>query len=349
MYVGIVMREQIIEKSDERIGVKCSVKINDKKTKYPSINAHLYSKSKGYDKFANFTENNVVFVLTELEHLELLDKIAKINELGKELDINKKETDKINNKKIAQLQKELDSTKTELDQLKNSYNNLNNDYEILENENENLKTKHANLIKFNKQLDASNTNSQEIIQQLKDIMQYKEQELKETIQNQQQHIDEITHKYQLLLPLKDYIPVKQYYDDIDKLKEELKASENKIVKINANVETQLAEQKQELESIHHNQIIKLIDEKHILENKFTDDKAQLLVAYNNDLNHYKMQYNELAIVYNQLVEQLQSLTRLNTLLSGKHNGIKKDKEKVELIEMSSEHVEIPMEKYVPKK
>ena len=60
-----------------------------------------------------------------------------------------------------------------------------------------------------------------------------------------------------------------------------------------------------------------------------------------------MQYNQLAISYNQLLEDLQSLTRINTLLNGRHNVIKKDKEKVELLELPSETPNDIIE-YVPK-
>ncbi len=312
--------EQTIGKSDIKIGVQCNV-VTQSKGSY--INARLYSKSQGYKKFANLTQNDVVYVLTEQEHKEYVDKRAKINELDKELNINKKETDELNNERITQLQKELDSTKTDLEYWKNSYKTLNNEYEDLENEN-------SSLTKNNEVLEASNTTFKETIQSLQEALESKEKELKETSQNHQLHIDEITDKYQSLLPLKEYIEPKQHYDEIDKLKDKIKASENEVATIKADGETKLAKLQQELETKH------------------TEDKAQLLVAYNNDLNNYKMQYNELAIVYNQLLEQLQSLTRINTLLGGRHNEIKKEKEKVELLELPSEHLEIPMEKYVPK-
>ena len=42
-----------------------------------------------------------------------------------------------------------------------------------------------------------------------------------TIKNMQLHIDETTNKYQSLLPLKDYIPTKQHYDEIQTITDEL--------------------------------------------------------------------------------------------------------------------------------
>lgn len=317
------MEEQTIEKSDIRLGVPCEVKIKGEKNGYISIDATLYSKTQGHDKFSNLVKGDTVYVLTEQEHQELLDKITEINELGNELDINKKETDELNDEHIAQLKKDVEYWKT-------SFKEVNNENESLENENEKLKNENTSLTETNEVLDTSNTTSKERVQYLQDAVESKEKELKETNQNHQRHIDEITHKYQSLLPLKEYVAPNQHYDELAKLKDKIKASENELATIKADTGTRLAEQKQELETKH------------------SEDKAQLYVAYNTDLSKYKMQYNQLAMAYNQLLEDLQSLTRINTLLNGMHNVIKKDKEKVELLELPSEHMEIPMEKYVPK-
>ena len=45
--------------------------------------------------------------------------------------------------------------------------------------------------------------------------------------------------------------------------------------------------------------------------KHTEEKAQMLVAYNQQLNHYKLKYNELAKDYNHLLGDASSLSRIN--------------------------------------
>lgn len=322
------MEEQTMGKSDTRFGVECKVKIKYS-TGYPTTTTNLYSKRTGYKKFADLTNDDVVYVLTEQEHQELLDNIAKrkeyeseIKKLDEQLTSLKEQNDKANDDRIAQLKKDVEYWKT-------SFKKVNNENESLENENENLKNENNSLTETNELLEDSNTNSKERVQYLQDAIESKEKELKETNQNHQRHIDEITNKYQSLLPLQEYVAPNQHYEEIDKLKDKIKASENELATIKADSETRLAQLQQELETKH------------------SEDKAQIYVAYNNDLNNYKMQYNQLAIVYNQLVEDLQSLTRINTLLNGMHNVIKKNKEKVELLELPSETPSKIIE-YVPK-
>ena len=320
------MEEQTIENSDINLGVPCKVVFYNKGN---YIDARLYSKKTGDKKFADLTEDDVVYVLTEQEHQELLDNISKrkeyeseIKELDEQLTSLKEQNDKANDDRIAQLKKDVEYWKT-------SFKKVNNENESLENENENLKNENNSLTETNELLEDSNTNSKERVQYLQDAIESKEKELKETNQNHQRHIDEITNKYQSLLPLQEYVAPNQHFEEIDKLKDKIKASENELATIKADSETRLAQLQQELETKH------------------SEDKAQLYVAYNNDLNNYKMQYNQLAIVYNQLVEDLQSLTRINTLLNGMHNVIKKNKEKVELLELPSETPSKIIE-YVPK-
>ena len=74
----------------------------------------------------------------------------------------------------------------------------------------------------------------------------------------------------------------------------------------------------------------------------------MLVAYNQELNKIKMQYNNLAKDYNNLLNGVESLTRINTLMNGKHNEIKKDKEQVPMLEITSEPSNKTVLEYVPK-
>ena len=339
------MEEQTIENSDINLGVPCKVVFYNKGN---YIDARLYSKKTGHNKFADLTEDDVVYVLSEQEHQDEVDRIAKkrdlkskIKKVDKQLERNKKETDFYNNYEIMQLKDELDSIKSELEQSRKYNDTLISDGDALaetvekyKEENNRLKNNANAINETNKMLNDTviglNDTFKEKTQELQSIFKSKEKELKETNQNQQIHIDEITNKYQSLLPLQEYVAPNQHFEEIDKLKDKIKASENELATIKADSETRLAQLQQELETKH------------------SEDKAQLYVAYNNDLNNYKMQYNQLAMTYNQLLDDLQSLTRINTLLNGRHNVIKKEKKKVELLELPSDHLEIPMEKYVPK-
>ena len=157
----------------------------------------------------------------------------------------------------------------------------------------------------------------------------KEKDLKETIEKQQAHIDELMEKVQSLAILKDYISPKEHYAALEELKDKIKEVEKELDKAQAEVDLKLSTQKSELDIKH------------------TEEKAQMLVAYNQQLNHYKLKYNELAKDYNHLLGDASSLSRINILLSGRHKAIVKDKEPVELEEIE---VEEPTEtiEYVPK-
>ena len=157
-----------------------------------------------------------------------------------------------------------------------------------------------------------------------------EKELKETIKKQQTHIDELTQKYQSLLPSKENIPQKEHYMEIDALKDKIRTLEKDIKTKDAEIETKLEKKKSDL----------------LIEN--TNEKAQMLVAYNQELNKIKMQYNNLAKDYNNLLNGVESLTRINTLMNGKHNEIKKDKEQVPMLEITSEPSNKTVLEYVPK-
>ncbi len=330
------MQEKTIRKSDIKIGVPCNVftdEIKSKKGVYKYINARLYSETSENKQLADLKNNDTVYVLTEKEHQELLDKLTRWDDVHSQIHESNENINKMNEDMIADLEKELETTKERLEYYENATNTLANGSDVLVENNETLKKDTNAVYKTNEMLNDAllglNATFKETTDDLKSMFQSKEKELKETIKNHQLHIDEITQKYQSLLPLEEYVSPKEHSDTIIELKDKINASEKEVAKINADNETKLARLQQELETKH------------------TEDKAQLLVAYNNELNHYKMQYNQLANEYNKLLEDLHSLTRINTLLNGRHNIIKKDKEKVELLELQSETHNNIIE-YVPK-
>ena len=243
--------------------------------------------------------------------------------------------------KVAELQSKV-GTSESVDYWQNAYNNLvdssdeltfRNDELIAENKD--LKNKFDEINNANKLLNEHaiglKTTFDKIIEDKTTDAKNTEKELKENIKNKQSHIDEITDKYQSLLPSKDNIPQKQHYDEIIALKDEIKAKEIEIDKLNGEIETKLATQKSELEIAHADEVNQIkIDN--------TEKNAQMLVAYNQELNKLKLEYNNLANEYNTLLNGVDSLTRINTLVNGKHNEIKKDKEQVPLLEIISEQL-----------
>ena len=94
--------------------------------------------------------------------------------------------------------------------------------------------------------------------------------------------------------------------------------------------------------------MKLAKQKSEIEVKHTEEKAQMLLAYHQELNGHKLKYNELAKDYNHLLGDASSLSRINTLFSGRHKTIVKDKEPVELEEIEVEKEPTETIEYVPK-
>ena len=94
--------------------------------------------------------------------------------------------------------------------------------------------------------------------------------------------------------------------------------------------------------------MKLKTQKSEMDVKHTEEKAQMLIAYTQELNAHKLKYNELAKDYNHLLGDASSLTRVNTLFSGRHKTIVKDKEPAELEEIEVEKEPTDTIEYVPK-
>ena len=243
---------------------------------------------------------------------------ARIDELGIQLDNSADASE------LQTLQQELDKTKKELEYWQNGFDELSEKEIGILDENETLR-KDNNAINQTNQLLNDNilgltASFESTKEQLTLDFEKQENELKETIKNNQSHIDELTDKYQSLLPLKDNIAPKQHYDELSDLKDELNAVQKELDKTNAEIESKLAIQKSELEMEYNN------------------EKAHLLVAYNKDIDNQKMKYNELAKDYNHLLSDAKSLTRINTFWNGRHNDIVKDKTPVELEVITSEQL-----------
>jgi len=266
--------------------------------------------------------------------------VTRVDSLAKELesssDVKVESVDD-----IETLKEELKTKENEVEYWKNAFENLMGDSddlaarnEELIKDNEQLKTANIHINETNKLLNQNiigiNDNYKETKDELQSSFVNKEKELKETIQKQQAHIDELTEKVESLSMLKDYIPPKEHYEEIDSLKDKVKDAKLELDKLSAEVDMKLSKQKSEMEVKH------------------TEEKAQMLIAYTQEVNANKLKYNELAKDYNHLLGDTKSLTRVNTLISGRHNTIVKDKEPVELEEIEVEKEPTETIEYVPK-
>ena len=273
---------------------------------------------------------------------------SRIDELGKELDESSSNNgDASDEDEVAQLKDELEKSQKQVDYLKHTYEKLIDSSDELANANEKYKHENEKLRNdnnainetnklLNENLIASNNTFKETKQELQSTFESKELELKETIKKQQSHIDETTQKYESLLPLKEHVAQKEHYEQLSALKDEIKQLELEKDKSDNEIESKLASQKSDLEIQHAN------------------EKAQMLVGYNQELNKLKLEYNNLANEYNYLLNEVDSITKWNALFDSRHEKIRKDKEQVPLLEIPSDqlpqsNVEIPMEKYVPQK
>ena len=201
-------------------------------------------------------------------------------------------------------------------------------------ENERLKTANTNINETNKLLNDNilgmNDNYQKSQKEIRDVYDDKEKGLKETVEKQQKHIDELTEKVQSLAILREYIPPKQHYEELNDLKDKIKKAELELDKATAKIDAELSSQKSKLQIAH------------------TEEKAQMLLAYNQELNSYKLKFNELAKDYNHLLEDASSLSRTNTLFNGRHKAIVKGREPVELEKIDVEKQATETIEYVPK-
>ena len=281
---------------------------------------------------------------------EMNDKIAK--QLEDSIDASEIEDLQ---EQVATLSDKLNGAESDATYWKTSYNNIIDSSDELANKNETLIAENEKLRNDNDAINKTNQLLNENIiglkatfdetkQEMQSDFKNKEKESKETIKKMQSHIDELTDKYQSLLTKKEYIPPTSHYDEVLGLQQEIKDKENEIDKLNGEIEVKLATQKSELDSEHADEInnIKL---------EHANEKAQLLVAYNKELDNLKLQYNNLANNYNHLLDEVDTITKLNAIFDSRHKKIRKDKEHIPALEITSEQLPPSDEdvlEYVPK-
>ena len=375
------------KKSDYEFGVDCEVKKNTKYSNRVGFSnsvfdigetVYVISKARR-DELIEQLENNDSIASEDFEsqikekdesisklndqiaslQSELASSKSQIKNNDKELDSVKKQlaTSKSQIKEkddcILKLKERIDSLSVELEEpvveaddekqtsyWKNAYeemikssDELATRNEELVKENERLKTTNDNINETNKLLNDNmlgmNDNYQESQKELQSVYEGKQKELNKTIEKQQTHIDDLTKKVESLAILKEYIPPKKHYEELSSLKDKIKEVELELDKATSKVDAELSSQKSKLQIAH------------------TEEKAQMLLAYNQELNNYKLKFNELAKDYNHLLEDVNSLSRANTLFNAKHKAIVKDKEPVDLEEIDVEKPTKTIE-YVPK-
>lgn len=130
--------------------------------------------------------------------------------------------------------------------------------------------------------------------------------------------------------------LQQYKDDTAKIINENQTELQKYKEDNSNLQETIEKQKFDI----HEQAVLLndfispkqhSDELSQLKDDLANKKAELLIACNNNINHYKNEYNVLATRYNSLIEDVSSLTRINTFFNGRHKEITEKNEPVELL------------------
>ena len=120
---------------------------------------------------------------------------------------------------------------------------------------------------------------------------------KKTIENQQSDIHQMDETITSLSQLKDNIPIKQHHDELDALKDDITELKLQLEKSDGILSTKLAEQKQ-----------------------------QLSIAYVQEIDAIKDEYNLLVSEYNHLLDDVESISKLDVLF-GKHKNKIKNKEK----------------------
>ena len=305
----------------------------------------------GYKARIKELENIIAESQTDVDVDDLQDQLKekdetiatlkdRVDSLGKELEEHK-------DVKVESVE-DIDSLKEELKGAEDQIKYWKDAYENLMGSSDDLAARNEELIKENDQLKNANTNINETNKLLNDnimgissnykeskdeiqsVFDEREKELKETIQKQQAHIDDLSEKVESLSVLKEYIPPKQHYEEIDSLKDKVKDAKLELDKLQAEVDMKLSKQKSEMEI------------------KQTEEKAQMLLAYTQELNSYKLKYNELAKDYNHLLGDASSLSRTSVLFSGRHKAIVKDKEPAVLEEIEVEKEPTDTIEYVPK-
>lgn len=310
------MQEQTINEP-KSLGLEFEVKKNTKNANRIGFSNTIFAVGERVYVLSAKQQDDLIKQLNELNRYK-----SKIKEL--EQSIAKESNIKTN----ENLEKDIiiESLKTEINELRKQVSIHDRSIDKLQQE---IKDKDENIASLKKELNYNEIHLKYLKNSYENLMELNSN-YKETIEKQQSSIYELSKKIESLFRLKDYISPKQHYDEVGTLKDKIKDAETENNKVKAEVERKLATQKSDLEIA------------------YTNEKAQMLVAYNQELNHHKMKYNELAMDYNQLLSDANSLSRINTLFNGRHKSIVKDKTPVELTDVEIEKEETDTIEYVPK-
>lgn len=309
------------------------------KNKYGIINDLTTSNSEKDAKIENL-ENKCEDLEKEHEQ-EINDMKLRIDELGLALD------NSISESEYGSLKEQLNNANKELEYWKNGFGEINEKNIAILDENDSLKKDNTTINETNKMLNAHNialtSSYNETKEQILSDFEKQEKELKETIKKQQTHIDELTQKYESLIANKDYIPQTTHYKALQQLKDEIHASKLAHEQKIAELQLEHSNEKSDLKIKHANKLNEI-------KSNYADEKAQMLVAYNTNLNNLKHEKNKIALKYNELLDEIGTLTKWNTLFGNNHKHILDNKTPMELEDIASEQLPSADEiiEYVPK-
>lgn len=273
-----------------------------------NVGENVYVVSESYYKelTSNTTQQDLVQENKQLkEHNDIIAKelqdaftLDEVNELENTIasylgEIQELKEDK---KQHQQLIHDYEDAIADITRLDNTNTELKNTNQFLNEQIAGLKATFDNTIE-----DINNTSSHQI------------KELNENIEKDRLHIDELTDKYQSLLPLKEYIPPKEHYHQLQQLQDKINKITTDYNELKASMDSQIQKLESDLNQQH------------------TKEKASLLVTYNKDINNTKQQYNELVKDYNHLLDELKTITRFNALLDNRHKKILENKTEKEVL------------------
>ena len=203
--------------------------------------------------------------------------------------------------------------------------------------NEQITTNENKIAELQQELQQTIEEKDATIDELKaELREYKNKcnQFKETIADCESDIHEKDNIIKELTPYKDYIAPKQHYDELTALKDNFTHEKQELLQQIADKQMRIVNQEKEFE-VQFADEVSTLKEQHSgeissLKEQHTNEKSALLLAYNQNINHYKNKYNSLAEKYNQLYGDVSKLSRLNTMFNGRHNELKEEHAVVEL-------------------
>ena len=370
VYIITTSEQSKIKSSENTINVDLKKQLQSKDAEIQSLNKRI-DELKQHQEQNNAENKSIDAYKQELESkYEIIDglttsnneKNATIDELTKsnnekdaiitELKTRIDELGIITDNSISEseygsLKEQLNNANKELEYWQNAFGEINEKNVAILDENDSLKKDNTTISETNKMLNAHNialtSTFDETKEQMLSDFEKQEKELKETIKKQQTHIDELTQKYESLIANKDYIPQTTHYKALQELKDEIHASKLENEQKIGELQLEYTNKISDLETTFAN-------EKSDLKMEHTNEKAQMLVAYNNELNNLKHEKNNIASQYNELLSEVGTLTKWNTLFGNNHKHILENKTPIELEDIESEQLPSADEtiEYVPK-